>query len=66
MTVWLMIMSMVSKLIVSVLAAPNGEDILKYFSYFESGRKVLVRKKIVLCISRFILCEDAVALYKNN
>lgn len=66
MTVWLMIMSMVSKLIVSVLAAPNGEDILKYFSYFESGRKVLVRKKIVLSISRFILCEDAVALYKNN
>ena len=46
MTVWLMIMSMVSKLIVSVLAAPNGEDILKYFSYFQSGRKVLVRKKL--------------------
>ena len=38
-----MIMSMVSKLIVSVLAAPNGEDIRKYFSYFESDRKMLVR-----------------------
>ena len=43
MTVWLMIMSMVLKLTVSVLAAPNGGDIRKQFSYFESDRKMLVR-----------------------
>ena len=43
MTVWLMIMLMVLKLTVSVLAAPNGGDIRKQFSYFESDRKMLVR-----------------------
>ena len=34
---------MVLKLTVSVLAAPNGGDIRKQFSYFESDRKMLVR-----------------------
>ena len=53
MTVWLMIMSMVSKLIVSVLAAPNGEDIRKYFSCFESDRKMLVRFFFLLFLVSF-------------
>ena len=69
MTVWLMIMLMVLKLTVSVLAAPNGGDIRKQFSYFESDRKMLVRIVFffwILHISGFILCEDVVALCKNK